>query len=100
MAIRITVEKGAVALPDEFKDRFGIEDGTVLLAEVGADGIVLRPDDARSENDFEIEIYTPERKAEFFLNNATDLDEYHWARAEVERMGLNPDDIPHEPIGS
>ncbi len=99
MVIRITVEKGTVELPDELRNLFGIEDGTVLLAEAGADGIVLRPDDSPSENEFEIEIYTPERKAEFFLNNATDVDEYRWAGAEVERMGLNPDDIPHEPIG-
>ena len=99
MVIRVTVENGTVELPNELRDQFGIEDGMVLLAEAGADGIVLRPDDAQSENEFEIEIYTPERKAEFFLNNATDVDEYRWARAEAERMGLNPDDIPHEPIG-
>ncbi len=43
MVIRIIVEKGAVELPMNF-EQFGIEDGTVLLAEAGADGIVLRPE--------------------------------------------------------
>ncbi len=98
MVTRITVRDGAIDLPDDLRDLFGIENGTVLLAEAGVGGIFLRPDDSELASELEIEIYTPERKAEFFLNNATDAEEYRWARDEVERMGLNPDDIPHQPI--
>ncbi len=41
------------------------------------------------------ETYTPERKAEFLLNNAVDEADYALAREKVRRMGLDPDDIPH-----
>ena len=95
MATNVTVKKGAVQLPDELRNRFGIEDGTVLLAEASQDGILLRPLDTEVVDGFEIEIYTPERKAEFLLNNVFTADEYASAREEVERMGLDPDAIPH-----
>ena len=38
----------------------------------------------------------PERKAEFLLNNAVTKADYHWAVAEVRRMGLDPEKIEHE----
>jgi hypothetical protein len=44
----------------------------------------------------EIEEYTPERIAEFLLNNAVGAVGYAMARAEVEALGLDPDRIPHE----
>jgi hypothetical protein len=43
-----------------------------------------------------IEIYTPERKAEFLLNNAVTPEDYAWAVREVRKMGLNPENISHE----
>ncbi len=45
---------------------------------------------------FLIEDYSPERKAEFLLNNAIDTEDYQAACAAVLEMGLNPDTIPHE----
>jgi len=42
-----------------------------------------------------IEVYTPERKAEFLLGNATSPEEYAAAVAEVWQMGLDPDRIEH-----
>jgi hypothetical protein len=42
-----------------------------------------------------VEVYTPERRAEFLLNNAVDIADYQRARAEVKRMGLDPDRIKH-----
>lgn len=47
--------------------------------------------------DPEVEIYTPERFAEFLLNGALDAEDYAAARREVEALGLNPDEILHEP---
>jgi len=98
MVTKIIVRDGGSVLPNDIRVRFGIEDGAILLAEAGEDGILLRPDDAAIVDGYEVEMYTPERKAEFFLNNAMDTEDYRWARAEVQRMGLNPDDIPHDPI--
>ncbi|HZW93132.1 MAG TPA: hypothetical protein VFF64_09285 [Candidatus Eremiobacteraceae bacterium] len=42
-----------------------------------------------------MERYTPERKAEFLLNNAVDDADYRKAREEVRKLGLDPDSIPH-----
>jgi hypothetical protein len=41
-------------------------------------------------------VYTPERLAKFFLNNAMDGRDYLDARKEVESMGIDPDRIPHQ----
>ena len=43
----------------------------------------------------EPEIYTPERKAEFLLNNALDAEEYRWAVEEVCRLGVDPTRLSH-----
>ena len=43
-----------------------------------------------------VEIYTLERKAEFLLTNAVNQADYRWAREEVQKMGLDPDAIPHD----
>jgi hypothetical protein len=43
------------------------------------------------------EDYSDERVAEFLLNNASTPEGYAAARAEVEKLGLDPDQIPHEP---
>ncbi len=40
-----------------------------------------------------IETYTPERKAEFLLNNAVSSQDYADARKEVRKVGLDPDTI-------
>lgn len=45
----------------------------------------------------EVEIYTPERLAEFFLNNAMDSEDYLEVRKEVESMGIDPNSIDHRP---
>jgi hypothetical protein len=43
----------------------------------------------------EIEIYTPERLAEFFLNNTMTKDGYLEARQDVLEKGIDPDTINH-----
>lgn len=42
-----------------------------------------------------MEIYTPERKAEFLLSSAIGLEDYRAAVKEVRKMGLDPDKIDH-----
>lgn len=80
--------EGVVVLPDRIRQRYGLMEGSVLIAEERADGILLRPEDA-------VELYTPERKAEFLLGNATTPEEYAAALAEVRQMGLDPERIEH-----
>ena len=43
-----------------------------------------------------VENYSDQRKAEFMLSNAVDERDYRWVRAEVRKLGLDPDDVPHE----
>ena len=43
-----------------------------------------------------VEVYSEERKAEFLLSNAVDEQDYAWARHEVLRLRLDPDQVPSE----
>jgi hypothetical protein len=42
-----------------------------------------------------VEVYTPERKAEFLLSNAINSEDYETAKEEVRKMGLDPAKIEH-----
>jgi AbrB family looped-hinge helix DNA binding protein len=82
--------RGAVVLPAKLRRRLGIEEGTFVVAEERADGILIRPAAV-----LPVEIYTPERRAEFLLNNAVNAEGYRLACGEVRRMGLDPARIQH-----
>jgi len=86
--------RGTVVLPAKLRRRLGIEEGSFVVAEEREDGILIRPAAV-----VPVEIYRPERRAEFLLNNAVDAGDYRRARSEVKRMGLNPDRIKHHPPG-
>lgn len=45
----------------------------------------------------DVEVYSPERKAQFLLTNTTDADDYHRACKLVREMGLDPARIAHDP---
>lgn len=87
--------RGTVVLPAKLRRRLGIEEGSFVIAEERDDGILIRPAAV-----LPIEIYTPERRAQLLLNNAADAADYRRARAEVKRMGLNPDRIKHHRLDS
>jgi AbrB family looped-hinge helix DNA binding protein len=82
--------RGTVVLPAKLRHRLGIEEGSFVVAEAREDGILIRPAAV-----LPIEVYTPERRAEFLLSNAVDAEDYQRARAEVKRLGLDPDRIKH-----
>ena len=44
-----------------------------------------------------LEDYTPERIADFLLNNAVGPENYATAVEEVRKLGLDPATIPHTP---
>jgi AbrB family looped-hinge helix DNA binding protein len=83
-------KRGTVVVPARLRRKFGIEEGQLVLAEERPDGILIRPAVA-----LPVEIYTPERKAEFLLSNAVDPEDYRTAAGEVKKMGLGPARIPH-----
>lgn len=83
--------RGTVVIPVGLRKKYGFEEGSLVIAEARAEGVLLRP-----VATIPIEIYTPERKAEFLLNNAVTPEDFAWAVREVRKMGLNPENISHE----
>jgi AbrB family looped-hinge helix DNA binding protein len=83
-------KRGTIVVPAKLRKRFGIEEGSIVIAEEKDDGILIRPAMVVA-----VERYTPERKAEFLLSNAVDAADYRRARKEVRRLGLDPDSISH-----
>ena len=77
-------------IPAALRRRFGIEEGSLVIAEDREEGILIRPAAA-----VPLEIYTPERREEFLLSGAVDEEDYARAKEEVRKMGLDPDTIPH-----
>jgi AbrB family looped-hinge helix DNA binding protein len=83
-------KRGTVVIPAALRRRYGIEEGSFVVAEPCECGVLIRPALV-----LPIEVYTPERKAQFLLSNAIDAADYADAVAEVRAMGLHPETIPH-----
>ena len=83
-------KRGTLVIPARLRRIFGIEEGSELIAEETPEGILLRP-----AMTIALELYGPERKAEFVLSNSVDAEDYAIAVAEVRALGLDPDAIPH-----
>ena len=83
--------RGTLVIPAALRRRFGLDEGSEVIAEETPDGILIRP-----AVTLPVEIYSPERRAEFLLGNAVGEEDYQQARQAVEAMGLDPDAIPHE----
>lgn len=84
-------KRGSIIIPMKLRKQVGLEEGCLVIAEARDGGILLRPATAVA-----IEVYTPARRAQFLLSNAVDAGDYARAVEEVRRMGLNPDEIPHD----
>ena len=83
-------KRGAVVIPARLRRRFGMNEGSFVVAEEREEGVLIRPAAVMP-----VEVYSLRRRAEFLLNNAVDARDYRRARAEVRRLGLDPDEIPH-----
>ncbi|MFZ0286176.1 MAG: AbrB/MazE/SpoVT family DNA-binding domain-containing protein [Terriglobales bacterium] len=83
-------KRGAIVVPAKLRKRFGIEEGSIVVAEETDEGILIRPAVL-----VPVERYTPERKAEFLLSTATTDADYRKARQTVRKLGLDPDSISH-----
>ena len=82
--------RGVVVIPAELRRRYGLEENTPVVLEDRQDGLLIRPAVV-----LPVGTYTPERRAEFLLSNAIDVEDYTRAVAEVRRLGLDPQTIPH-----
>lgn len=84
-------KRGTLVIPAKLRQRFALQEGDLLVTEEREDGILLRPAVA-----VPVEIYTPDRKAEFLLNNAVTQEDYDEScRIIREDFGLDPAKIPH-----
>ncbi len=81
---------GMLKFPKELRRLYGLREGKEVTVETSVEGIVINP-----VWDERMEVYTPERIAEFLLSNAVDAEDYELARVEVVKMGLHPDQIEH-----
>ena len=84
-------KRGTIVIPVALREKYGLEEGSKLIVEALPEGVLLRP-----VVTLPVEIYTPERKAEFLLNNAITPKEYTAAAKAVQKMGLDPKKIPHK----
>jgi AbrB family looped-hinge helix DNA binding protein len=84
-------KRGTIVIPAKLRRQFHLEEGSYIIVEARQEGILIRPASLHP-----IEIYTPERKAQFLLMNAVDAADYADAVTEVREMGLEPDTIPHD----
>ena len=82
--------RGAIVVSERLRRRFGIVQGSLVVAEERGDGILIRPALA-----LPLEIYSPERKAEFLLSNAIDANDYQAALKTVRKMGVDPSKVAH-----
>lgn len=87
-------KRGTIVIPAALRQKYGFEEGSQIIVEPVPEGVLLRP-----VVTLPIEIYTPQRKAEFLLNNAITPDDYAAAVGQVREMGLNPEQIPHRKPG-
>jgi AbrB family looped-hinge helix DNA binding protein len=88
-------KRGTLVIPARLRRRFGIEEGSEVIAEETPEGILIRP-----AVTVPIELYSSRRKAEFILSNAVDAADYEKALEEVRCMGLDPRKIVHQkPVG-
>jgi bifunctional DNA-binding transcriptional regulator/antitoxin component of YhaV-PrlF toxin-antitoxin module len=83
-------KRGTLVIPSRLRRRYKMEEGCIVIAEERREGVLLRPAAM-----LPIEIYSPERRAEFLLTSAADLRDYAKAVRAVKRMGLDPMSIPH-----
>lgn len=84
-------KRGTVVIPATLRQKYRFEEGSQIIVESLTEGVLLRP-----VVTLPVEIYTPERKAEFLLNNTVTSEDYAVAIKKVREMGLDPETIPHK----
>jgi AbrB family looped-hinge helix DNA binding protein len=85
-------KRGTVVIPADTRRRFGLDEGQMLVMEESAGGLLLKPVSA-----YQTEVYTPERTAEFMINNAVTAAEYDGALGEARALGIDPTSLVLQP---
>ena len=85
-------KRGTLVIPAKLRTRYRLDEGSAIQVEEREDGILIRPFAGAAP---QVEIYSPQRLAEFFLNNAMDREDYLDARQRVTALGIDPDSVEH-----
>ena len=83
--------RGTIVIPAPIRRSYGFEEGSMVIIEARSEGVLLRP-----VVTLPVEIYTPERKAEFLLNNTITPEDYVAVVEKVRSMGIDPQTVPHK----
>ena len=62
-------KRGTIVIPAALRRRFALDEGATVIIEERENGVSVRP-----AVTMPVEIYTPERKAEFLLSNSIDAE--------------------------
>jgi hypothetical protein len=90
-------DSGAVSIPPDLLRKIGVQPNAQVSIEVSGTSLVVRPPQAPRP---EVEVYPPQRNAEFQLNGALYEADYAAAVQAVRELGIDPDTIPHDrPVG-
>ena len=81
---------GTLVIPARLRRRYALKEGGIVVFQESEDGISIRPAMVVA-----VEVYSPERKAEFLMNNAVDADDSKRAVRAGRKLGLEPGNIPH-----
>jgi bifunctional DNA-binding transcriptional regulator/antitoxin component of YhaV-PrlF toxin-antitoxin module len=79
-------KRGSYTIPSAFRKRFGLDCGSLVIAEECENGILIRPAVITP-----VEIYSDETIAGFLLSNATDEEDYKDALTEASQLAKNPE---------
>lgn len=86
-------KRGTVVIPAKLRKKLGLTDGCLLHVQEVDGSVRLRLAKVLAP---EPEDQARIQAAQRLLTAATDLGDYFAAMDEVRRMGLDPDEIPHE----
>ena len=77
--------RGTIVLSAKLRRRYGLEEGTTVVAEEVEYGVLLRPAAL-----LPVEIYSPERKAEFLIANAIDPEDRKASESSARKLRVKP----------
>lgn len=92
-------KRGTLVVPAKIRKRLELEDGCYLSITEHEDGIEFRKVKFGSDASKCPSEDSKRALAASILSGATNLGEYLAAIEEVRRMGLEPEEIPHERFG-
>jgi AbrB family looped-hinge helix DNA binding protein len=82
-------KRGTIVIPAKLRKQFGLEDGSLLNVNTVDGKISLTPSYA-----YDVDIWTPQRKAYLTLINAMTKEEYDRVADLLRAEGIDPTDVP------